>query len=91
MAGEGREVPLVVRSSADRAACPVQALRDWLAEETVRAGISEDRPPLGHAGASPPRDRNQLVEKGLAKKRLSNRTKKHTVKSIPGTESEAAK
>ena len=43
-AGEGRGVPLVVRSSADRAACLVQALCDWPAGEIVRAGVSEDRP-----------------------------------------------
>jgi site-specific recombinase XerC len=34
-AGEGRGVPVVICSSADRAVCPIQALRGWLdASET---------------------------------------------------------
>jgi site-specific recombinase XerC len=37
-AGEGRGVPVVVRSSADRAACPVQALRDWLDTSETQFG-----------------------------------------------------
>ena len=37
-AGEGRGVPVVIRSSADRAVCPVQALRDWLDTSETQFG-----------------------------------------------------
>jgi site-specific recombinase XerC len=37
-AGWGRGVPVVVRPSADRAVCPVQALRDWLATSETQFG-----------------------------------------------------
>jgi hypothetical protein len=37
-AGEGRGIPIVIRSSADRAACPVQALHDWLDTSETRYG-----------------------------------------------------
>jgi site-specific recombinase XerC len=37
-AGEGRGAPLVIRPSADRAVCPVQALRDWLNTSQTQYG-----------------------------------------------------
>ena len=37
-AGEGRGGPVVIRSSADRAVCPVQAVRDWLDTSETQFG-----------------------------------------------------
>ena len=37
-AGEGRGVPVVIRSSPDRAVCRVQALRDWLDTSETQFG-----------------------------------------------------
>jgi hypothetical protein len=38
-AGEGRGVPVVIRSSAHRAVCPVQALRGWLDASETQFGL----------------------------------------------------